>query len=135
VPAPIAAPEPAPTAAPVGPLGSPVSIAEGPTSAFTTRFDPSGTRLAVWVAEDGDTTVGRLFLHVLDPATGAVDAAIAPLPGVPALRRFSSDTGRLAWVSPPGQDGQESSVQVLGWSHDDFGEVRTIPSRDLYIVR
>jgi hypothetical protein len=72
---------------------------------------------------------------VLDPVTGAVDASLAPLPGVPALRRFSIDTGRLAWVSPPGQDGQESSVQVLGWSHDDFGEVRTIPAKDLYIVR
>ena len=59
----------------------------------------------------------------------------APLDGVLALRRFSIDTGRLAWVSPPGQDGQESSVQVLGWSHDDFGEIRTIPSKDLVIVR
>jgi hypothetical protein len=38
-------------------------------------------------------------------------------------------------VSPSGQDGQESSVQILGWSNDAFGEIRTIPSRDLYIVR
>jgi hypothetical protein len=133
--APDASEEPAATTPPVGPVGAPVTIAEGPTVAFSSKFDPTGTRLAVWVAQDGDTTIGRLFLHVLDPVTGAVDASIAPLPGVPALRRFSIDTGRLAWVSPPGQDGQESSVQVLGWSHDDFGEVRTIPARDLYIVR
>jgi hypothetical protein len=133
--APDASQEPAATTPPVGPAGAPVTIAEGPTVAFSSKFDPTGTRLAVWVAQDGDTTIGRLFLHVLDPVTGAVDASIAPLPGVPALRRFSIDTGRLAWVSPPGQDGQESSVQVLGWSHDDFGEVRTIPAKDLYIVR
>jgi WD40-like Beta Propeller Repeat. len=120
---------------PVGPIGSQVSIVEGQTAAFTAKFDPTGTRLAVWVGEQLDATLGRLHLLVLDPLTGAVNAAVAPLPGVPALRRFSIDTGRLAWVSPPGQDGQESSVQVLGWSHDDFGEIRTIPARELYIVR
>ena len=137
--APSAAPdgsaEPDATISPVGPIGSPVALVDGAASAFTGKFDPTGTRLAIWVADDHDTTVGRLYLQVLDPTTGAVDSSIAPLPGVPALRRFSIEAGRLAWVSPPGQDGQESSVQVLGWSHDNFGEVRTIPSKDLFIVR
>jgi len=132
---PAATTEPAATTPPVGPIGSPVDLVEGQATAFTSKFDPTGTRLAVWVADDKDTTVGRLYLRVLDPTTGAVNQAIAPLPGVPALRRFSIEEGRLAWVSPPGQDGQESSVQVLGWSHDNFGEVRTIPAKDLYIVR
>jgi hypothetical protein len=58
-----------------------------------------------------------------------------PLAGTPALSRFSIDDGRLAWVTPSGQDGQESSVQVLGWKGDDFGEIQTIPARDLFIVR
>jgi hypothetical protein len=132
---PDASEEPAATTPPVGPIGSPVVLVEGPAPAFTGKFDPTGTRLAIWVADDQDSTVGRLYLQVLDPTTGAVDPSIAPLPGVPALRRFSIEAGRLAWVSPPGQDGQESSVQVLGWSHDNFGEVRTIPSKDLFIVR
>jgi hypothetical protein len=79
--------------------------------------------------------VGRLHLIVLDPGTGAINAELKPLPGAPALRRFSIDKGRLAWVSPSGQDGQESAVQVLGWSHDDFGGIQTIPARDLFIVR
>lgn len=133
--APDASQAPAATPPPVGPAGSPVAIVEGRTAAFTSKFDPTGTRLAVWVADEHDATVGNLYLRVLDRATGAVDPSIAPLDGVLALRRFSIDTGRLAWVSPPGQDGQESSVQVLGWSHDDFGEIRTIPTKDLYIVR
>ena len=72
---------------------------------------------------------------VIDPATGAVDPSLTPLPGSPALRRFSIDTGRLAWVSPPGQDGQESSVRVLGWAGREFGAIKTIPARDLFIVR
>jgi hypothetical protein len=125
-----------PSAAPAGPLGpagTPVVVANGAIAAFKAKFDPSGTRLAIWVGEQSDAAVGRLQLIVLN-STGAIDPDIAPLRGAPALRRFSIDVGRLAWVSPSGQDGQESAVQVLGWSGFDFGEIRTIPSKDLYIV-
>lgn len=124
------------TAAPaIGPAGSPVTIVPGPMAEFKAKFDPSGTRLSVWVGEQMDALVGRLHLLVLDPLTGAINPDLAPLPGTPALRRFSIALGRLAWVSPSGQDGLESAVQVLGWSRDDFGEIRTIPTKGLYIVR
>jgi hypothetical protein len=125
-----------PSAAPAGPLGpagTAVVVATGQTAAFKAKFDPSGTRLAIWVGEQSDAAIGRLQLIVLN-STGAIDPDVAPLRGAPALRRFSIDVGRLAWVSPSGQDGQESAVQVLGWSGFDFGEIRTIPSKDLYIV-
>jgi hypothetical protein len=127
--------EPAATTGPaIGPAGTPTPIVPGETGAFKARFDPEGARLAVWVGEEAGDTVGRLHLVVIDAETGAIEPE-SPLPGVPALGRFSIDIGRLAWVSPPGQDGQESTVQVLGWSDDDFGEIQTIPARDLYIVR
>ena len=119
----------------LGPKGPVVPIVDGDTAAFKSKFDPTGTRLAVWVGEQLDASVGRLHLIVLDPETGAIDSQPSPLAGVPALRRFSVDTGRVAWVTPSGQDGQESAVQVLGWSKDDFGEIRTIPAKDLFIVR
>ena len=51
-------------------------------------------------------------------------AAQKPLGQVPALHGFSIAAGRLAWVTPPGQDGEESRVSVLGWSNDDFGQVK-----------
>jgi hypothetical protein len=135
-----ASPDPSPIvdssaapAGPLGPAGEPVVVATGTIAAFKAKFDPSGTRLAVWVGEQADAAVGRLQLIVLN-STGAIDPDVAPLRGAPALRRFSIDVGRLAWVSPSGQDGQESAVQVLGWSNFDFGEIRTVPSKDLYIV-
>jgi hypothetical protein len=134
-------PEPAtasaePTEAPgLGPTGTPVTVVQGQSASFKAKFDPSSTRLAIWVGEQRDSEVGRLHLVVLDPSTGAVTAGPEPLPGAPALRRFSIDLGRLAWVSPSGQDGQESTVQVLGWSSTSFGEIRTIPAKALYIVR
>jgi hypothetical protein len=121
--------------APVGPAGTPVALEAGPIAAFDAMFDPTGTRLAIWVAETGGSTVGTLQLIVLDPEAGAIDPAIAPLPGVAALRGFSMDEGRLAWVTPPGQDGNESAVQVLAWSHDQFGQIKTIPAQQLVIVR
>ena len=127
---PAATPEPA-----LGPTGTPVKVVAGPTAAFKAKFDPTGTRLAVWVGEQLDADIGRLHLIVLDATSGAIATGPEPLTGEPALRRFSIDVGRVAWVTPSGQDGQESAVQVLGWTSTEFGEIRTIPAKALYIVR
>jgi hypothetical protein len=120
---------------PLGPVGSRVELVDGPIAAFRARFDPEGNRLGVWVAEDPTATVGRLHLLVIDPATGTVDVEHSPLRGEPALRAFSIDAGRLAWVSPNGQDGEQSAVKVLGWQGAVFGEIQTRSGTDLYIVR
>jgi hypothetical protein len=128
--------DPSATAEPVlGPTGAGTPVVTGPTAAFRTRFDPEGTRLAVWVAEQAGDAEGRLHLLVIDAATGAIDPEQSPLPGVLALSGFSIDEGRLAWVSPSGQDGQQSAVKVLGWSKSEFGEIQTRAATDLYIVR
>lgn len=128
--------DPAAAAGPAfGPQGAGVEIVDGTTGSFKVRFDPTGTRLAVWVAELPTDPIGRLSLLVLDPETGAIASKVTPLVSVPALGRFSIDESRLAWVSPDGQDGEQSAVKVLGWSNDEFGEIQTRPAGDLYIVR
>ena len=104
----------------------------GVKATFEARFDPDGERLAIWVGEALEEEVGRLHLLVLDPETGAV-AEDSPLQGVAALRRFSIDEGRLAWVTPRGQDGRESTVLVLGWRGDEFGEIEPDSASDLYL--
>ena len=65
------------------------------------------------------------------------DPALQPMaaPGIQALHGFTIDTGRLAWASPAGQDGQPSSVQVLAWKGDDFGQVQSVPGGDPQLVR
>ena len=113
---------------------SPTDLTTGSVTAFDTRFDPNGTRLAVWVADATNPSVGKLRLVVLDHATGQIDATKNPLPDVLALKGISMDEGRLAWVTPPGQDGNQSTVQVLAWSGDDFGQVETVPGAQLTIV-
>ena len=119
----------------VGPAGHPVTIAEGPAVAFDAWFDPTGLRLAIWTADLTDPAVGSLRLIVLDPETLQIDPSSDPLPGVAALRGVSMDKGRLAWVTPPGQDGEGSHVQVLGWHGRSFGQVRTIQADKLFVVR
>ena len=118
----------------VGPVGELRPLVTGKVADFRAKFDPEGIRLALWIGEDLQEPVGRLHLVVIDPATGAITSA-EPLPGTPALRRFSIDVNRLAWISPPGQNGQESSMQVLGWDGDSFGEIHTEPAQDLLILR
>jgi hypothetical protein len=119
----------------IGPAGHPVTIAEGPAVAFDAVFDPTGLRLAIWTADPTDPSVGTLRLIVLDPETLQIDPTSDPLPGVAALRGVSMNKGRLAWVTPPGQDGEGSHVQVLGWHGRSFGQVRTIQADKLFVVR
>jgi hypothetical protein len=136
---PIAAGTIAPSASPagpaIGPAGTPVDLAVGPIGAFDARFDPTGIRLAVWVADSADPTVGTLRLIVLDRGHLRIAQNLKPLPSVTALRGFSMDSGRLAWVSPPGQNGNQSVVQVLAWSADTYGQVETLPAGQPFIVR
>ncbi len=122
-------------ATPVGPAGTPIDLVAGPISAFDARFDPTGIRLAVWVADSSDPTVGTLRLVVLDRTHGEIAQDLNPLPSVSALRGFSIDSGRLAWVTPPGQNGKQSVVQVLAWSADTYGQVETQPAGQPFIVR
>ena len=124
-----------PTPQPIGPAGHPVVLADGPIADFDAWFDPTGTRLALWVADPVDSSVGTLRLVVLDPETLQVDSTTDPLPGVAALRGVSISNGRLAWVTPPGQDGQGSHVQVLAWKAREFGQIRTIQGDRFLVAR
>lgn len=119
----------------IGPAGHPITLAEGPSTGFSAWFDPSGTRLAVWVADPSDPAVGTLRLVVLDPDTREIDPTTDPLPSVAALHGVSINGGRLAWVTPPGQDGEGSHLQILAWSGRDFGQIRTIQAEGLAVVR
>jgi hypothetical protein len=128
---------PASAAPATAPAGTPLVLDAGPLAGFDVHFDPTGTRLAVWVLDSVDASAGRLWLVVLDAQAGSANPSLDPMgaPGVQASRGFSIETGRLGWVTPPGQDGQPSSVRVLAWKGDDFGEVQSLPGGSLQIVR
>ena len=98
------------------------------------RWDETGTRLAVWIADATDPAVGRLSLFVVDPADGTIDHAKSPLLDEPALSGFSMASGRLAWAVPPRANETESRVSILAWNDDGFGQVETAPG-EFFLVR
>jgi hypothetical protein len=130
-----ASPEASAPAIAIGPAGTPIVLSAGPVADFDAQFDPHGTRLAVWTADPADPKVGQLRLVLLDPSAGGIDATLPPLPPTVALRGFSIEDGRLGWVTPPGQDGEPSTVQILAWLGNEFGKVKTVTGEHPQIVR
>jgi hypothetical protein len=135
---PAGSPSRVPGAAPSGstdPSGRPDQIIEaGRIADWEARWDPSGTRLAVWVADEADPTIGRLSLYVVDPETGRFDQSERLLRDQPALAGFALADGLLAWATPPGQDGEGSRIQVLAWSGDAVGSAETQPGTDPVVI-
>ncbi|HKB28808.1 MAG TPA: hypothetical protein VKC59_07285 [Candidatus Limnocylindrales bacterium] len=132
---PIRSKDPIASVMPIGPAGTRIELVRGPITGFDTQFDTTGTRLAIWVADAIDSSVGTLRLVILDPVIGGINDRLTPLQSERALKGVSIDEGRLAWVSPPGENGNQSSVRVLAWTHDDFGQIQTLPGEQLAIIR
>jgi hypothetical protein len=106
----------------------PVSTA--PVRDWEVRWDPSGRYLGAWVADPLSPGLGRLSLLAVDRTTGRIDLDHKPiLRDAPALPGFAIGDGRIAWATPPGQDGEGSHVLVLAWKGPDAGRVRSDPAR------
>ncbi len=96
--------------------------ADGAT--WDARWDPSGRRLAVWVSDGPDTHTGRLSLFTVN-ADGSLGQAL--LKEAASVGSFSLDAERLAWATPPGQDGQGSALHVLAWTATGDGQLKSLP--------
>ena len=161
-PTPTSAPTPTPTptttavvnphssvdpAASAGPSNSPaptlpwiVEPAAGDTIRnWDVRWDPSGRYLGLWIADPLVAGLGQLSLVTIDPGTGLPDPTTGQLlREAPALAGFSIGDGRIAWASPPGQDGNGSRLLVLAWSGAATGQTTSDPAppqEDILVVR
>jgi hypothetical protein len=108
-------------------------LASGRVLDWDARWDETGTRLAVWIADDSDPKVGKLTLFEVDPDTGDIRAEKA-LHDVRALAGFSIGKGRLAWATPRGQDAKGSRVQVVAWTKDAVGSAESQGSEGEVVV-
>ena len=110
-----------------------------PVRDWEIRWDPSGRYLGVWVADPLNPQLGSLSLLVPDRSTGRIDPDHKPvLRDVAALPGFAIGDGRIAWATPPGQDGEGSRLDVLAWKGPDAGRVRSDPAgsqEDIIVVR
>ena len=104
--------------------GDPIPGVPGQIADFDVRWDETGSWLAIWIAERADPAIGRLTLLRLDRETGRLSRPDGAPTDVPALPGFSIGDGRLAWVTPHGQDAEGSKVQVVAWSGDGVGAHR-----------
>jgi hypothetical protein len=105
------------------PIPGPAGL-DGVTS-WDVRWDPSGRHLAVWIADAVDPLAGRLSLFAVN-ADGSVGETL--LADIAALPGLSLGSDRLAWASPPGQNGQGSTLSVYAWSEDGAGSLHGAPN-------
>ena len=110
-------------------------VTDSATAGFDVRWDESGEWVAVWVADAADPEVGRLSLYRVSEGRTDLERPDDAPTGVPALPGFSIGEGRLAWATPPGQDGEGSRIQIVAWSDDGVGTVESAPGEDLVVVR
>ncbi|MEO8228458.1 MAG: hypothetical protein ABI628_01710 [Chloroflexota bacterium] len=109
-----------------------------PVHDWEVRWDPSGRYLGAWVADPLSPGLGRLTLLAINRTTGRIDPDHKPvLRDAPALPGFAIGDGRIAWATPPGQDGEGSRLLVLAWKGPDAGRVRSDPAHsqeDIIVV-
>lgn len=110
-------------------------VAAGPIADFDARWDETGSWLAVWIADPVDPALGRLSLFRFDRTTGLLDRPVGAPQDVAALPGFSIGFGRLAWASPPGQEGEGSRIQVAAWTADQVGAIESIPVEGAIVVQ
>jgi hypothetical protein len=123
----------APTATAADSSRAPSVLATGPVTDWDARWDETGTHLAVWIADPNDPKSGKLTLYVVDPRTGTLRSD-RPVHDMRAQAGFSIGKGRLAWATPPGQDGRGSRIQVVAWTQDSVGSIETQQSEDDVVV-
>jgi len=109
-------------------------LVEGAVGEWQARWDETGTRLAIWVAEPGDPSRGRLSLYGIDAQTGRIDPSAVLLRDEPALAGFSIGGGRLAWLHPA--ESGISRIGVVAWTETLVGRVDLVPeTAPLMVVR
>jgi hypothetical protein len=112
------------------------TIAAGKVEDWDARWDETGTRLAVWIANDGDPTVGRLSLYAVDPFDGQIDLKKPLLDERTAKAGYAISKGRLVWAEPaPSAGSGDGRIFVFAWTDKGSGEVEGVPGNRVIVIR
>ena len=111
------------------------TIQGGRVEDWDARWDATGTKLAVWIADADHPDVGTLSLYAVDPFDGRIDLKKPLLDATRASAGFSMAEGKLVWAEPAA-DGSASGGQVLvlAWTDQGIGTVHTL-SGEVVVIR
>ena len=110
------------------------AIANGRIADWDARWDPTGTKLAVWIADPSDPRVGKLSLYKVDSFNGLVDLKKPLLDGQRATAGFAISNGKLVWAEPAADSGGKDRILVLAWTDQGVGTVETLPD-EVVVIR
>src|SRR5262249_61234298 len=101
--------------------------ADGRIRDWDARWDPTGTKLAVWIADEDDPRVGTLSLYGVNTFDATVDLKKPLLDSRRATAGFSVSDGKLVWAEPAadGSGGKDRGL-VLAWTGHGGGPGRTL---------
>lgn len=110
------------------------TIAAGRIADWDARWDPTGSKVAIWIADADDPDVGELSLYAVDVNSGRIDLRRPILDAVRARAGFSISTGKLVWAAPSA-DGSKAGgrILVLGWTANGTGTIETLPDKVVVI--
>jgi len=110
------------------------TIAAGQLSDWDARWDETGTRLAIWIANPSDPSVGQLSLYAVDQFDGRIDLKKPLVDGRTAKAGYAISQGKLVWAEPAPNGGSgDGRIFVFAWTDKGSGEVEGVPGKVIVI--
>jgi hypothetical protein len=102
------------------------TIAAGRMDDWDARWDPTGTHLAIWIADHENPAIGRLSLYAVSAFDGTIDVKSPLLNARRAVAGFSISEGSLVWAEPSNDPASsDGTIQLLAWTDSGVGTVQT----------
>jgi len=97
--APVASPTASPETQPLAPPALPVTAQLGQVHNWAVSWDAGGQHVAIWVADQGSTRIGRLSLFSIDRKGGRLDTNEPLLAAEKVLDGIGFDDGHIVYTS------------------------------------
>ena len=111
------------------------TIAAGQLNDWDARWDSTGTRLAVWIADATDPSFGRLSLYDVSPFDGRIDLKKPLVNARLAKAGYALSQGKLVWAEPAETGGSgDGHIFLYAWTDKGSGSTtETVPGQVIVV--
>jgi hypothetical protein len=111
------------------------TIAAGQLNDWDARWDSTGTRLAVWIADATDPSFGRLSLYDVDPFDGRIELKKPLINARLAKAGYALSQGKLVWAEPAEAGGSgDGHIFLYAWTDKGSGSTtETVPGQVIVV--